>query len=253
MKTIQLILLRSTILDAVKSETLITSNSDRAADEKATRLAYHEQAGDDEYKERKLQRDMLTAAEELKTFMSDFATQKYLTAADNAVFLDLSDSAAVKYRMEVSDRFNNANKDTLARLGSDFIIKKMLMLWWAPINPKRAADYSEMSEQTLTPILKCFDRTPPLAPKYPYTTAIYVPDAAVKVKKGETAVISYSIDEDATNDIEATSLNLTIMQVAPHNDNSFSVFGRESGMATLQLYSRHDPIVKNLVTIIVEE
>ena len=50
MKTIQLILLRSTILDAVKSETLITSNSDRAADEKATRLAYHEQAGDDEYK-----------------------------------------------------------------------------------------------------------------------------------------------------------------------------------------------------------
>ena len=126
MKTIQLILLRSTILDAVKSETLITSNSDRAADEKATRLAYHEQAGDDEYKERKLQRDMLTAAEELKTFMSDFATQKYLTAADNAVFLDLSDSAAVKYRMEVSDRFNNANKDTLARLGSDFIIKKML-------------------------------------------------------------------------------------------------------------------------------
>ena len=54
MKTIQLILLRSTILDAVKSETLITSNSDRAADEKATRLAYHEQAGDDEYKERRL-------------------------------------------------------------------------------------------------------------------------------------------------------------------------------------------------------
>ena len=129
----------------------------------------------------------------------------------------------------------------------------MLMLWWAPINPKRAADYSEMSERTLTPILKCFDRTPPLAPKYPYTTAIYVPVTAVKVKKGETAIISYSIDEDSTDDIEATSLNLTIMQVTSHNDNSFSVDGRDSGLATLQLYSRHDPIVKNLVTIIVEE
>lgn len=94
MKTIQLTILRSTIIDAVKSETLITSNADRAADEKATRLAYQEAIGDDDFVERKLERDMLTAAEELKTFFSDYVMQSKQSTADNAVMLDMSDNAA---------------------------------------------------------------------------------------------------------------------------------------------------------------
>ena len=130
MKTIQLTILRSTIIDAVKSETLITSNADRAADEKATRLAYQEAIGDDDFVERKLERDMLTAAEELKTFFSDYVMQNKQSTADNAVMLDMSDNAAVKYRMLLSDRFNDSYVDSLARLGSDFIKNKMLMLWW---------------------------------------------------------------------------------------------------------------------------
>ena len=253
MKTIQLIVLRSTIMDAVKTETFITSNADRAADEKASRLAYHEAAGDDEYIERKLSRIMLTAAEELKTYMSDYAIQKQQTIADNSVLLDMSDTASIKYRMEMSDRFNDSYVDTLARLASEYITNKMLMLWWTAINQNKAAAYFNLSEGILPSIMRCFNRTPPVSPSYPYPTEINVVSYPQTMKKRQTALIKYSFDDEAINDVEGSSLNLDVLSVKRADDFSFSVKAVGKGIATVQLYSRHDPTVKALVIINVSD
>ena len=253
MKTIQLTLLRSTIIDAVKSETLITSNADRAADEKASRLAYHEAVGDDLYIERKLERDMLTAAEELKTFFSDYAVQGRQTTADNAVLLDMSDSSAVKYRMFLSDRFNDAFVDSLARLGSDYIKNKMLMLWWENINPQRAEIFLNLSDKTLTPIMRCFNRLPPQPPAYPYPKTISAPTEPQNIIKGNTYKLQYSIKQGDIDDVEVSSLNLNAVSVDKVENGLVSVFAKDCGSATIQLYSRHDPTVKALILVNVND
>lgn len=253
MKTIQLTLLRSTIVDAVKSETLITSNADRAADEKATRLAYHEAVGDDLYVERKLERDMLTAAEELKTVFSDYAMQGRQTTGDNAVLLDMSDMSAVKYRMLLSDRFNDAYVDSLARLGSDYIKNKMLMLWWENINPQRAEIFLNLADKTLTPILRCFNRLPPQPPVYPYPKAITAPTEPQNITKGNTYKLQYALKQGSLDDVEVSSLNLNVVSVDKVEDGVISVFAKECGTATIQLYSRHDPTVKSLIIVNVND
>lgn len=251
MKTIQLTLLRSTIIDAVKSETLITANADRAADEKASRLAYNEAAGDDDFHERKLQRCFITAAEELKTAMSDYVAASHQSSSDNAVLMDFSDNAAVKIRLFVSDRFNDSYVDSLARLGSDFIINKMIMLWWDGINPNRAQIYLANSERTLGNILRCFNKMPPKPPVYPYTKNISVP-VSVSIICNKPGVLSYSIDKGAIDDIEASSLNNACLRITDKQDGKVSFFGIAPGIATLQLFSRHDTSVKNLVIVKVE-
>ena len=249
MKTIQLTILRSTIIDAVKSETLITSNADRAADEKATRLAYQEAVGDDDFVERKLERDMLTAAEELKTFFSDYVMQSKQSTADNAVMLDMSDNAAVKYRMLLSDRFNDSYVDSLARLGSDFIKNKMLMLWWENINPQRAEIFFNLSDKVLSPIMRCFNRLPPQPPVYPYPKKIKAPASPQTLKKGNTYKLTYSLKDGDIDDVEVSSLNLNVLSVYKVEDGVIAVETIDSGLSTIQLYSRHDPTVKNFVII----
>lgn len=249
MKTIQLTLLRSTIMDAVKSETLITANADRAADDKASRLAYNEAAGDDDFHERKLQRCFITAAEELKTAMSDYVASNHQSSADNAVLMDFSDNAAVKIRLFVSDRFNDAYADSIARLGSDFIINKMIMLWWDGINSNRAQTYLANSERTLGNILRCFNKMPPKPPVYPYTKNISVSTPIVNIVCNKPEVLSYSIDDGTIDDIETSSLNNACLRITDKQEGKVSFVGIAPGIATLQLFSRHDTSVKNLVIV----
>lgn len=253
MKTVQLTLLRSTIVDAVKSETFITSNVDRATNEQAAKLAFHEAIGDDEYTERKLERDMLTAAEELKTIFSDYAIQERQTTADNAILLDMSDNTAVKYRMLLSDRFNDAYVDSLARLGSDYIKNKMLMLWWENINPQRAEVFMSLAEKTLTPITRCFNRLPPQPPTYPYPKIISAPTEPQDAEKGNTYKLTYSIPQGNIDDVEVSSLNLNVVSVDKIEDGIVSIFAKECGATTVQLYSRHDPTVNTLILIRVND
>lgn len=252
MKTIQLIMLRSTILDAVKSETFITSNADRATDDKAARLSYHEAIGDEDYVMRKMERNMLTAAEELKTFMSDYARGSKQNTADNAILLDMSDDAAIKYRMVMSDRFNDALTDSLARLGSSFISNKMLMLWWNAFNQNRAATYFDLSEKNLVSIQRCFNKIPPAPPVYPFPKRIIVEQQA-SVLKGDVITIPYSVGEKIINDVEASSLNLHVARVEERNNENVIVRGIGEGIASIQLYSRHDPKIKNIILLEVKD
>ena len=135
--TISLQFVTSAILDNVKSETFLRGQVEKAANEKAISEAYHEQAGDETYQNRLLNRGLYTNLGELKTHLSDYLTSSGQSSADNIT--QSEDNGIITITLLVSDRFNTGYTDTLAKLCSKYIEECMLMDWWKPINEKQSA------------------------------------------------------------------------------------------------------------------
>ena len=81
--TITLTLLKPLIIESVKNETFQKGRYDKAVDQKAINVAYVEQAGNEDYHERILQRSLYTSLEELKTHLSDYLSTDGGATGDN--------------------------------------------------------------------------------------------------------------------------------------------------------------------------
>lgn len=245
MKTIHLNIIKSTVLDAVKSETYITGLKDKAVDGKANALAYQESAGDDMFHERKLERTLVTAAGKLSTLIGDYLSTDNQTTGDNSVEMDFSDTSMVKYKLIVSDRFNESYTDTLARLVSKFIEDQMLVLWWTPIKESSAALYQQFVNSDLEDIQRCFNKIAPKAPVYPYTTRLSVDrtNIEIDIPNGEsfsdhTTSLFYEIDDNVIDDIEYRVLSGLVI-VDKFKEGEFRLYPLCFGEATFVVYSRH--------------
>ena len=108
--TISLQFVVSAILDNVKSETFLRGQVEKAANEKAITEAYHEQAGDETYQNRLLNRGLYTNLGELKTHLSDYLTSSGQSSADNITQSETD--GIITVTLLVSDRFNTGYTDT---------------------------------------------------------------------------------------------------------------------------------------------
>ena len=247
-KTITLTLVKPLILEAVKNETLLKGNFDKAVDPKAVTAAYIEQAGDESYHERLLLRALSTNLEELKTHFSDYLSASGAYTGDN--ISSEEDGDLITINLVVGDRFNPGLTGSLAKLSSKYIEESMLMDWWKPINEKQSALYANFVERDLKAIKKCFNKTAPKKPVVPYTNTIDITGSAVEIDTGEEYTISYTLSEGAIDDIEIRVEDRSICEVG-RTDDGFTVKGLRYGHTSAELYSRHNPEVVTPIDIYV--
>lgn len=253
-QTITLTIIKSLVYESVKNETFKKGQFDKAVDPKnMATAAYHEQAGDENYHERILQRSFYASVEELKSHLSDYIVADGYTSADNSVTSSESGDNLI-ITLSVSPRFNSAYTQTLARVGAEYITNDMLFLWWTPINEKQAAFYSQIVERNLATIKRCFNKTAPVAPTYQYTTSlsVSVPGSAIDIGIGEEHTVTYTISDGAIDDIEIRVEDRKLID-AGRTQEGFTVIGKQLGHTWIELYSRHDPDVKQTIHVYVTD
>lgn len=249
-QTIILQFAKTAILENVKSETFLRGQVEKAADERAIGKVYHEQAGDEVYQMRLLNRGLYTNLSSLKTYLSDYLTSPGQSAADNITSTE--ENEVITLTLLVSDRFNRGYTDPLAKLCSKFIEDSMLVDWWKPVNDKQAAVYTQFVEKDLQNIKRCFNKTAPVAPSYRYPTALSVNGSAVCIGIDEEATITYSISAGSIDDIEIRIEDKNVCMAA-RSEEGFTVVGRQLGHTYVQLYSRHDPELERTIHVYVTD
>ena len=243
---ITLTLKKALIIESVKNETFQRGKFDKAIDPKAISAAYVEQAGNEQYHERILERTLFTSLEELKTHLSDYLLRSGGSVSSTEDYDDIS------INLSVDNRFNRAYKDSLARLCSKYIEESMLMDWWRPINEKQSQLYSLFVERDLAAIQRCFNKTAPVLPTYKYPKVIHIFGSTVRIDVGEEYTITYSTSECAIDDVEIKIADTRICE-AGKADGGFSIIGKKAGNTTALLYSRHNEEVNNTIQIFVRE
>ena len=160
MKTITLNILRSVVMDGVKIDTHIRGLIDKSIDEKASRVAYNETAGDEAHHLRKIDRTITASAAHLVAEISD------MLSGNTTITPDYSDATKIKISVGVDARFNTSFAPTLARLSSEYITNYVLVLWFGAITngQNQVQFYSQLASTYLNSIRKCFNKVAPPAP-----------------------------------------------------------------------------------------
>lgn len=158
-KTLTFEIVRSVIIDAVKTDTHIKGTIDKSADANAAQVAYNETIGDESHHARKIDRAITAYSETLVAEISD------MLAGNSTISTDYSDNTKIKVSVGVDERFNTSFASTLARLGSEYITNKVLVSWYGSISrSNEVAFYESLSQTNLLSIRKCFNKLAPAAP-----------------------------------------------------------------------------------------
>ena len=248
---ITLTLNKKLIIESVKNETFLTGQVQKAADQRAVAVAYHEQAGNDVYQERMLERALYAALEELKTFLSDYLSTTGFSTADNSIASSM-DGDNIIVKLNVSERFNKGYTQSLARLSSRYIEESMLVDWWKPIDEKKSTYYFQFLDKELTAIRRCFNKTAPTAPTVPYTTYLHTTGSAFELEIGEEATVTYEISDGAIDDIECRVEDKTLID-AGRSEEGFTVKGKLRGHTYIELYSRHNPDITRILHVYITD
>ena len=267
-QVIKITLLKALAVNSAKNETFKTGVIDKAADQKNVTVAYHESAGDDQYDERMLARGFFTQCEMLKTWFSEYLVGGGLPTDDPLVSSEESNDS-VEITLRVSDRFNKGYVKTLARLSQKYVEDRMIHLWWATSDDKKAAFYAKLAEEDLAGITQCFNKTAPTAPAYnfPDTITLTFPviDRRATVPAGSPAGYVVPVDTlmsypyiiavgdvtEITYVLSCTSGNKPVDDIIVRADDGccmpcldeqgrWQVLGTKPGMSVITLFSRHD-------------
>lgn len=253
MKNISLHIIRSVVIDKVKVETHIKGLYDKAVDDRASKMAYQETAGDEEEHERKLFNSMVSAAESLATQFTDYLAGSSQVSGDNAVIVNYDVDSEIIYQLRVSDRFNENYTKSLARLSSEYIAASMLADWFDTVNPKQSEVYVKQAENKLNDIRRCFNKLPPKAPTYPFTQTLTVDKETVEIVFPKNyfktehsfaelikheAIINYTIDENCIDDIEFMGSAKNFCKLNK-NFGIINIVPTGIGEGTITIWSRH--------------
>lgn len=169
-KLITLSLNRQLILEAVKADTFLTGQNDKASDNvKNASLAYNEQAGDEKYQERKLQRTLRSAVAKFEANLSEFVDSSE-GSIKNTLPAANDQSPAFTITIIVSDRYNDGLADPLSSLAEEYIVNIMLYSWWQALKPTLADHYYQFAQESLTHIRMCLAKTAPVTGNADYTS-----------------------------------------------------------------------------------
>lgn len=158
-KTLTLSLNKLLLIEAVKADTYITGAIDKSAGDNNHAVAYNEQAGDDEYHERKLLRTLRGAVGALEARLAEFVDSAAGSISDT--LSNAASDGSFTISVVVSDRYNSGLATPIAQLSQEYIINKMLSLWWQAIKPTMAKDYFTFAEESLNSIKLCLTKTAP--------------------------------------------------------------------------------------------
>lgn len=158
-KTITVTLNYPLIIEAVKAETYIGVETGKTADN--TGATFNAIAGDSDTHKRKLERILKAALGSLETAMLDFVP----SSEDNGIDDNLSSSATQEFTIsiKVGDRLNKSVGVLLSTLFREYIINKMISLWWAAVPDRKndVAQYMQLANECLANIRSCLLKRAP--------------------------------------------------------------------------------------------
>ena len=114
-------IIKSVVIEAVKSTTYLKAKVDSAADENAVKVGFNEAAGDDEVHENLLTHDFQTALEMVKTLLAEYLVPTAQSVGDNIIYYNDKDDDIVEFVLNASRRCNGTLTDTLARLVAKYV------------------------------------------------------------------------------------------------------------------------------------
>ena len=172
-KKITLNLKKRLILEAVKTDTYLTGQAEKTIDGANNARSFTEQAGNDQYHERKLTRTLYGAVGRFEVELADFVDSSVGTVVvDNVpiysidnTLSDTEDDFTIYFY--TSSRFNEGLIKPLSQLAQEYLINKMIAMWWMAMKPDLANVYQVYANDSLASIRKCLTKT---SPKTPTTT-----------------------------------------------------------------------------------
>lgn len=253
-------IIKSVVIEAVKSTTYLKAKVDSAADENAVKLGFNEAAGDDEVHENLLTHDFQTALEMVKTLLAEYLVPTAQSVGDNIIYYNDKDDDIVEFVLNASRRCNGTLTDTLARLVAKYVEDYMIFQWWTKTtNLKQAEIYQASLAVDEKSIRRCFVLSGPTLPTIPYTQHLTAKvdgseeDGAVTIAlENKEETISYSIDNGAIDDIEARSDDPSVLEIHRSPEPyTFSLNPVNTGVAIVTLFSRHSDKLKVEVEVTV--
>lgn len=161
-KSLVLSLNKALIIEGVKSDTYITGEIDKSADAvKNAALAYNEQAGDDNYHERKLSRTLSGAVAKFEAHLAEFVDTSEANSITDTLPQATTEHPGFNITVKVSDRYNSGLAQPMSALAMEYIINMMLYAWWQSIKPNLAKDYIAFANESLMSIRLCLAKTAP--------------------------------------------------------------------------------------------
>jgi hypothetical protein len=253
-------IIKSVVIEAVKSTTYLKAKVDSAADENAVKVGFNEAAGDDEVHENLLTHDFQTALEMVKTLLAEYLVPTAQSVGDNIIYYNDKDDDIVEFVLNASRRCNGTLTDTLARLVAKYVEDYMIFQWWTKTtNLKQAEIYQASLAVDEKSIRRCFVLSGPTLPTIPYTQHLTAKvdgseeDGAVTIAlENKEETISYSIDNGAIDDIEARSDDPSVLEIHRSPEPyTFSLNPVNTGVAIVTLFSRHSDKLKVEVEVTV--
>lgn len=246
-------IIKSVVIEAVKSTTYLKAKVDSAADENAVKVGFNEAAGDDEVHENLLTHDFQTALEMVKTLLAEYLVPTAQSVGDNIIYYNDKDDDIVEFVLNASRRCNGTLTDTLARLVAKYVEDYMIFQWWTKTtNLKQAEIYQASLAVDEKSIRRCFVLSGPTLPTIPYTQHLTAKvdgseeDGAVTIAlENKEETLSYSIDNGAIDDIEARSDDPSVLEIHRSPEPyTFSLNPVNTGVAIVTLFSRHSDKLK---------
>lgn len=253
-------IIKSVVIEAVKSTTYLKAKVDSAADENAVKVGFNEAAGDDEVHENLLTHDFQTALEMVKTLLAEYLVPTAQSVGDNIIYYNDKDDDIVEFVLNASRRCNGTLTDTLARLVAKYVEDYMIFQWWTKTtNLKQAEIYQASLAVDEKSIRRCFVLSGPTLPTIPYTQHLTAKvdgseeDGAVTIAlENKEETLSYSIDNGAIDDIEARSDDPSVLEIHRSPEPyTFSLTPVNTGVAIVTLFSRHSDKLKVEVEVTV--
>lgn len=253
-------IIKSVVIEAVKSTTYLKAKVDSAADENAVKVGFNEAAGDDEVHENLLTHDFQTALEMVKTLLAEYLVPTAQSVGDNIIYYNDKDDDIVEFVLNASRRCNGTLTDTLARLVAKYVEDYMIFQWWTKTtNLKQAEIYQASLAVDEKSIRRCFVLSGPTLPTIPYTQHLTAKvdgseaDGAVTIAlENKEETLSYSIDNGAIDDIEARSDDPSVLEIHRSPEPyTFSLNPVNTGVAIVALFSRHSDDLKVEVEVTV--
>ena len=256
-------IIKSVVMEAVKSTTYLKAKIDTAADNNAAKVGFNEAAGDDQVHERVLTHDFDTSLEIVKTILAEYLVPNAQTIGDNIIYYDNKTDDVVEFIINASRRCNGTLTDTLARLVAKYVEDYMTFQWWTrTTNLKQAEIYQASLAIDEKSIRRCFVLSGPAVPTVPYTQHLTAKvdgseeDGAVTISIDDMEVtLSYSIDDGTIDDIEARSEDPSIIEIHRCRDRrAFTLVPVNTGFCKVKLWSRHsDKLEFTCYAIVTEE
>lgn len=253
-------IIKSVVIEAVKSTTYLKAKVDSAADENAVKVGFNEAAGDDEVHENLLTHDFQTALEMVKTLLAEYLVPTAQSVGDNIIYYNDKDDDIVEFVLNASRRCNGTLTDTLARLVAKYVEDYMIFQWWTKTtNLKQAEIYQASLAVDEKSIRRCFVLSGPTLPTIPYTQHLTAKvdgseeDGAVTIAlENKEETLSYSIDNGAIDDIEARSDDPSVLEIHRSPEPyTFSLNPVNTGVAIVTIFSRHSDNLKVEVEVTV--